>query len=192
MNAPQTLSRWTRAESSRVPFWAYTDAQLYQRELEKIFYGDHWCYVGLAIEIPNVGDFKLSWVGERQVIMVRDRVAPKDRGVDDGIRVVENRCAHRGVRFCQQPHGNARSFVCPYHQWTYKLNGDLAATYPQNYLDIRSFMVAQFDPNNPQQVQEAQMDLPSSSLRFDEVHLTGAGDEIVGRRIMAFITANGW
>ena len=58
--------------------------------------------------------------------MVRDRVAPKDRATDSGIRVVENRCAHRGVRFCQQPQGNARSFVCPYHQWTYKLNGDLA------------------------------------------------------------------
>jgi salicylate 5-hydroxylase large subunit len=126
MNAPQALSRWNRAESSRVPFWAYTDAQLYQRELDKIFYGDHWCYVGLAAEIPNIGDFKLSWVGERQVIMVRDRIAPKDRATDHGIRVVENRCAHRGVRFCQQPHGNARSFVCPYHQWTYKLNGDLA------------------------------------------------------------------
>jgi salicylate 5-hydroxylase large subunit len=126
MNAPQTLSRWSRPGSSRVPFWAYTDAQLYQRELEKIFYGDHWCYVGLEVEIPNVGDYKLGWLGERQVIMVRDRVAPKDRGVDSGIRVVENRCAHRGVRFCQQPHGNARSFVCPYHQWTYKLNGDLA------------------------------------------------------------------
>ena len=40
--------------------------------------------------------------------------------------MVENRCAHRGVRFCQTQHGNARSFVCPYHQWTYKLNGDLA------------------------------------------------------------------
>jgi salicylate 5-hydroxylase large subunit len=120
------MQRWTDAASSRVPFWAYTDAQLYQRELEKIFYGAHWCYVGLEVEIPNTGDFKLSWVGERQVIMVRDRVAPKDRGTDTGIRVVENRCAHRGVRFCQKPHGNARSFVCPYHQWTYKLNGELA------------------------------------------------------------------
>jgi salicylate 5-hydroxylase large subunit len=126
MNAPETLSRWAQAGSSRVPFWAYTDAQLYQRELEKLFYGPHWCYVGLEVEIPNVGDFKLSWVGERQVILVRDRVAPKDRATDTGIRVVENRCAHRGVRFCQQPHGNARSFVCPYHQWTYKLNGELA------------------------------------------------------------------
>jgi len=119
-------SRWQQAGSSRVPFWAYTDAQLYQQELNKIFYAGHWCYVGLEIEIPNTGDFKLSHVGERQVLMVRDRVAPKDRATDSGIRVVENRCAHRGVRFCQTQHGNARSFVCPYHQWTYKLNGDLA------------------------------------------------------------------
>ena len=126
MNAPETLSRWAGTGSSRVPFWAYTDAALYRRELERIFYGPHWCYVGLEAEIPKVGDYRLSWVGARQVILVRDRVAPKDRGVDPGIRVVENRCAHRGVRFCQQPHGNARSFVCPYHQWTYKLNGELA------------------------------------------------------------------
>jgi salicylate 5-hydroxylase large subunit len=131
MNAPQTLSRWNGTGSSRVPFWAYTDAQLYQRELEKIFYGEHWCYVGLEVEIPKLGDYKLTWVGERQVIMVRDRknlgkLESDPKFLDTGIRVVENRCAHRGVRFCQQPHGNARSFVCPYHQWTYKLNGELA------------------------------------------------------------------
>jgi salicylate 5-hydroxylase large subunit len=130
MNAPQALVRWHDSGTSRIPFWAYTDPALYQRELERLFYGPHWCYIGLAVEIPNTGDYKLSWVGERQVIMVRDRVAPKDRATDPGIRVVENRCAHRGVRFCQPPMdgqvGNARSFVCPYHQWTYKLNGDLA------------------------------------------------------------------
>jgi len=130
MNAPSNLSRWDATGSSRVPFWAYTDAQVYRRELDRIFYGDHWCYVGLEAEIPNAGDYRLSWVGERQVILVRDRVAPKDRDTDHGIRVLENRCAHRGVRFCQPPMdgktGNARSFVCPYHQWTYKLNGDLA------------------------------------------------------------------
>ncbi|WP_309683177.1 aromatic ring-hydroxylating dioxygenase subunit alpha [Polaromonas sp.] len=126
MTAPQAFSRWSEPGSSRIPFWVYTDAQLYQCELEKIFYGAHWSYVGLETEIPNVGDYKLSHIGERQVLMVRDRVAPRDRATDSGIRVVENRCAHRGVRFCQTLHGNARSFVCPYHQWTYKLNGDLA------------------------------------------------------------------
>ena len=126
MSLNHESSRWSQTDSSRIPFWAYTDAQLYSQELDKIFYGAHWCYVGLEVEIPNTGDYKLSHVGERQVLMVRDRVAPKDRLLDNGIRVVENRCAHRGVRFCQTPHGNARSFVCPYHQWTYKLNGDLA------------------------------------------------------------------
>jgi salicylate 5-hydroxylase large subunit len=137
---------------SRVPFWAYTDAGLYQRELERIFYGAHWSYVGLAIEIPKLGDFRLSWVGERQVILVRDRVAPEAQGTDDGIRVVENRCAHRGVRFCQKQQGNARSFVCPYHQWAYKLNGELAGLPFKNGVKdgdcINGGMPADFDVAN--------------------------------------------
>lgn len=73
-----------------------------------------------------------------------------------------------------------------------KLNGELAASYPNNYLDIRSFMVSQFDANNPQQVDEAQRDVPSSSLRFDAIHLTGSGDEVVGGRIIDFIRSRGW
>ena len=73
MQSNHEPSRWSQPGSSRVPFWAYTDAQLYQKELDAIFYGDHWSYVGLEVEIPNVGDYKLSHVGERQVLMVRDR-----------------------------------------------------------------------------------------------------------------------
>ena len=153
MNAPPPSSlpqpQWQGTGTSRIPFWAYTDAQLYRRELDTLFYGAHWCYVGLEIEIPQLGDYKLSHVGERQVLMVRDRVAPKDRASDNGIRVVENRCAHRGVRFCQTPHGNARSFVCPYHQWTYKLNGDLAGLPFKDGVrqgdDINGGMPAGFD-----------------------------------------------
>lgn len=127
MNAPEALPA---ASVSRVPFRAYTDPANHRRELERLFYGPHWNYVGLAADIPEPGDYRLSWVGERQVIMVRDRVSPRERDTDPGIRVLENRCAHRGVRFCQPPMdgqvGRARSFVCPYHQWTYKLNGELA------------------------------------------------------------------
>lgn len=66
------------------------------------------------MKIPATGDFKLSQSGERQVIMVRGRWRQRERGLDQGIRVVENRCAQRGVRFGQQPHGNAHNFVCPY------------------------------------------------------------------------------
>lgn len=108
---------WEGEGSSRVPFQAYTDEALHRRELERFFYRGHWNYVGLEAEIPKAGDFKRTVVGERSVIMVRDK--------DDSIHVVENVCAHRGMAFCRERHGNRKSFVCPYHQWNYKLNGDL-------------------------------------------------------------------
>jgi salicylate 5-hydroxylase large subunit len=119
-NVPQALaseSIWTAGTLAEVPLRAYTDAEIYARELERIFYGPHWCYVGLAVEVPNPGDFKRTFVGERQVIMVR--------GKDGAIHVVENRCAHRGMQFCQANFGNAKSFQCPYHQWNYDLDGSL-------------------------------------------------------------------
>ena len=109
--------RWDGDGTSRIPFQAYTDADLHRRELERFFYRGHWNYVGLEAEIPNAGDFKRTVVGERSVILVRDK--------DGSIHVVENVCAHRGMAFCRERHGNRKSFVCPYHQWNYRLNGDL-------------------------------------------------------------------
>lgn len=108
---------WDRAATSRVPYWLYHDEAIYRRELDRLFYRGHWCYVGLAVEIPKAGDFKRSTIGERSVIMVRDR--------DGAINVVENHCAHRGVQFCQASYGNGKTFVCPYHQWSYDLKGNL-------------------------------------------------------------------
>jgi salicylate 5-hydroxylase large subunit len=81
--------RWERDDASRVPFMTYTDEALYREELERFFYRGHWCYVGLEAEVPEVGDFKRTVVGERSVIMVRS--AP------DAIHVIENVCAHRGM-----------------------------------------------------------------------------------------------
>ena len=108
---------WESDGTHRIPFATYTDEQLYQRELERFFYRGHWCYVGLEAEVPKPGDFKRTVVGERSVIMVRD--------ADGQINVVENVCAHRGMRFCRERHGNRKDFVCPYHQWSYSLKGDL-------------------------------------------------------------------
>jgi salicylate 5-hydroxylase large subunit len=118
----ETTPAWGDAPTSRAPGWVYTDQGVYQRELEQLFYKNHWCYVGLECEIPKTGDYKRTQIGERSVVMVRERGRP---GQPDQIHVVENRCAHRGVQFVRERTGNTRSFVCPYHQWTYKLNGDL-------------------------------------------------------------------
>ena len=77
MNAPNDAALrpplWNGSTLAEVPLRAYTDAELYARELERIFYGPHWCYVGLEAEIPNPGDFKRTFVGERQVILVRGK-----------------------------------------------------------------------------------------------------------------------
>ncbi|QDF97905.1 salicylate hydroxylase [Azoarcus sp. DD4] len=108
---------WETEGTSRIPFKVYTDDEVHKRELERFFYKGHWSYVGLEAEIPEPGDFKRTVVGERSVIMVRD--------AEGGISVVENVCAHRGMRFCRERHGKRKEFVCPYHQWNYTLKGEL-------------------------------------------------------------------
>lgn len=108
---------WPAEGSSRIPFQAYTDESIYKKELERLFYKAHWSYIGLEAEVPNPGDFKRTVVGERSVVMTRD--------MDGKIHVVENVCAHRGMQFCRERHGNKKELVCPYHQWNYSLSGDL-------------------------------------------------------------------
>ncbi len=108
---------WESPGTSRIPFAVYTSEQLHQRELDRFFYRGHWNYVGLEAEIPLAGDFKRTVVGERSVLMVRDK--------DGAVHVVENVCAHRGMQFCRERHGNRKEFTCPYHQWSYTLSGDL-------------------------------------------------------------------
>ena len=105
------------AGNDRVPYWIYTDQAIYQRELERIFHGPNWNYVGLECEIPHTGDYKRTSIGDQSVIVVRDG--------DGGINAMINRCAHRGVQLCQQDKGSVAEFMCPYHQWTYDLTGNL-------------------------------------------------------------------
>jgi anthranilate 1,2-dioxygenase large subunit len=108
---------WPQEGWTRVPFWVYTDPDVYAHELEVFFYGASWNYVGLDCEVPEPGSFKRSFIGERQVIVVRNK--------DGGIAVLENRCAHRGARVCWTNKGKVDSFTCPYHQWNFALDGKL-------------------------------------------------------------------
>ncbi|MBC8728746.1 aromatic ring-hydroxylating dioxygenase subunit alpha [Paraburkholderia sp. UCT2] len=114
---PDTV-HWEDSGTSRIPFMVYTNEATHRKELERFFYRKHWCYVGLEAEIPNPGDFIRTAIGERSVIMVRSQ--------DGNIHVLENVCAHRGMAFCRERHGNRKDgFTCPYHQWNYSLKGDL-------------------------------------------------------------------
>jgi anthranilate 1,2-dioxygenase large subunit len=117
LQAETALRSWPAEGWTRVPFWVYTDPAIFEREMEKFFYGPTWNYVALDCEVPEPGSFKRSWIGTRQVIVVRQK--------DGGIGVLENRCAHRGARVCWQNRGQVDSFTCPYHQWNFALDGKL-------------------------------------------------------------------
>jgi salicylate 5-hydroxylase large subunit len=129
--------RWPEAGVSRVPLFVYSDPAIYAREQERIFAGPCWGYVGLEAEVPARGDFKLTSLGERSVIVVRDG--------EGELRVLRNRCAHRGLALCREEHGSARSFQCPYHQWTYRLDGTLAGVPFARGIRGQGGMPADFD-----------------------------------------------
>ncbi|CAN5522162.1 aromatic ring-hydroxylating dioxygenase subunit alpha [soil metagenome] len=107
---------WPEEGFTRVPAWLYSDEENFHKEMSTFFAGNTWSYIGLECEVPNVGDFKRAWIGDKQVVMVRDA---------DGVNVVENRCAHRGAAIVWANTGNVKKLVCNYHQWAYDLKGEL-------------------------------------------------------------------
>ena len=108
---------WPDGGVTEVPYAIYTDPAIFAREMDRIFAGPSWAYVGLEAEIANPGDYLVTRIGDRSVVITRD-----EEGVIHGFA---NRCAHRGVKVCRQRHGNSRFFVCPYHQWSYDARGRL-------------------------------------------------------------------
>jgi salicylate 5-hydroxylase large subunit len=130
--------RWPEGGDALVPNWVYTDPGIFAREQERIFSGPSWLYTCLEAEIPNPGDFKRSRLGVREVVAVRGR--------DGAVNVLVNRCAHRSMQFCMHNRGTVKEFVCPYHQWTYDLDGNLLGLPFRRGYKGRGGMPADFDP----------------------------------------------
>lgn len=97
--------QWPKEGISRIPYWVYTEPEIYAREQERIFCGNSWAYVALEAEIPTAGDFKRTYISDKPVVVVRDEVG--------SVTVVENRCAHRGLQFCQTHLGHVHVPVPP-------------------------------------------------------------------------------
>jgi benzoate/toluate 1,2-dioxygenase alpha subunit len=97
----------------------YIDQEVFDLEMEHLF-PNSWVYVGHDSQIPNPGDYYTTTIGTQPVIMIRQH--------DGGVKVLFNRCAHKGVKLLQQACGNAGRFIrCPYHAWAYKLDGKIAS-----------------------------------------------------------------
>lgn len=100
----------------RVNRQAFTSQEILELERDRLF-ERCWIYAGHESEIPKPGDFRTRRVVGRPVILAR--------GDDGTVRVLLNTCTHRGAFVCREQTGNARTFQCPYHAWTYNNRGEL-------------------------------------------------------------------
>jgi Rieske 2Fe-2S family protein len=116
-NAYSLLSRRTADWSLDQPF--YVDQEFFDLEMQ-LFFGRQWLFVALSCEIPRIGDWARVDIGRESVIIARRK--------DGSIGAFNNTCRHRGSRICLEARGNATRLVCPYHQWTYDLDGRLVGT----------------------------------------------------------------
>jgi 3-phenylpropionate/trans-cinnamate dioxygenase alpha subunit len=94
----------------------YSDPDIYEQELEKIF-ARSWLFVAHECQIKEPGDFIRTFMGEDEVLVVRQK--------DGGVKAFLNTCTHRGNRLCKADHGNKKTFVCNYHGWGFGTDGAL-------------------------------------------------------------------
>ncbi|MEQ1497229.1 MAG: aromatic ring-hydroxylating dioxygenase subunit alpha [Novosphingobium sp.] len=107
-----------RLPDHSLPQGLYTDQRAFDFDLDAI-YGSSWLMAGLECELPEAGNYLALKVGKWPVLLVR--------GKDGEVRAFHNSCRHRGSILCQDGHGSAPKLVCPYHRWTYDLDGSLFA-----------------------------------------------------------------
>jgi Rieske 2Fe-2S family protein len=112
----------------------YTSAQIFQTEIEQVFY-QRWLCVGRAEQIPQPGDYFTQTIGAESLIITR--------GQDSQVRAFYNVCRHRGTRICTASTGHfVGSIQCPYHAWTYGLDGRLIGAPHMN--EVEGFAKAKY------------------------------------------------
>lgn len=138
----------------RVHKSVYSDPKIFDLEMERIW-GRIWVYIGHESEVPNPGDYKSWWLAGEPVIL--------SRHADGSLRVLFNRCPHRGAIVCRDNAGTSSYFRCAYHGWTFANDGKLlGAPWREAYGDYelpeglaevprvesyRGFVFASLDPD---------------------------------------------
>jgi len=99
-----------------LPQQFYNDEAVFKVEMEQIFYKE-WLFAGITGEIPANGNFITLEIGDNPITIIRDQ--------NGEVRAFHNVCRHRGSKLCLVKQGKVPKLVCPYHQWTYELDGNL-------------------------------------------------------------------
>ena len=114
----------------------YTNEQIYQQELRDIW-ARSWVFIGHDSMLKKPGDFLQMYIGEDPIVVTRLK--------DGSISAWLNQCRHRGMRICRADRGNAKTFMCSFHGWTYDTDGQLInvpheeITYSPDYFDKKNW-----------------------------------------------------
>ena len=113
----QRVSAGARAGYSG-PQEFYTSEAVFAADMDRVI-GRKWLVAGHVSRVPNKGDYFLYKVGVEQIIVIREN--------KDSVRAFFNVCRHRGSTLCSEQSGNVPRLICPYHAWTFGLDGRLLA-----------------------------------------------------------------
>lgn len=175
-------------------FW---DETIYAQEIEKIF-ARCWLFVAHESQIPKGGDYVSTYMGEDNVLIVRQK--------DGSVRGFLNTCPHRGNKLCFADLGNARQFVCNYHGWAFGIDGALkgmhaSEAYEASAMDksqhglhpvaridsYRGLIFATLDPEAPSLAEY----LGDFRYYLDAVFdMDGQGTEFIGGCVKSVIQCN--
>ncbi|MFN0028271.1 MAG: aromatic ring-hydroxylating oxygenase subunit alpha [Acidimicrobiales bacterium] len=118
MPEPIDLSSMVDADAGIISREVFVNEAIFQAELEQLF-SRAWLFVGHESQVPNPGDFVTSRMGTESVLLSRDS--------EGTLHVLLNSCRHRGMKVCRYDEGNTMSFTCPYHGWSYSVDGTLVS-----------------------------------------------------------------
>jgi Rieske 2Fe-2S family protein len=123
------LKERTARGQHTLPGEYFTSKEIFREERERIF-RRRWLAAGHVSEIPRPGDYLIFELDEESVLVLR--------GAGGEIRAFHNFCRHRGTRLCGESAGSVGAAIqCPYHAWTYELDGRLRAA--PNMADVAQF-----------------------------------------------------
>ena len=153
----------------------YKDESIFDLEKNHIFY-DSWIFIGHESQIPNKGDYFVYKLLEEEIIVLRNK--------ENEVKAFFNVCRHRGSRICLEESGNTSRFSCPYHSWTYNLDGKLLAAkslregidkstlglHPCNIASVSGMLLINLS-DNPQSLANLQSDLkePFKMFGFEDL-----------------------
>src|ERR1700759_409055 len=106
----------SRQSGHGMPGELFGRQDVFEKDVE-VFFHKHWILVGVTADVPEAGDGSAIDIGKASIIIVRDD--------DENIRTYRNVCRHRGARLKEAGKSTVGMLVCPYHQWTYDLDGSL-------------------------------------------------------------------